>query len=327
MKALLIALLIIVIPVAIIFGVRFYESRTHVPVSRGTDHVYDYLSTAEFNGKKYRRRPGIDTVLVMGIDKRTQTDDSNMAFATRRGGQADFLQLLVIDSANKKVTALQIDRDTIATIKTLDVKGKASGTTNTQIALSHSYGDGDKQSCQLTVDAVSKFLLDTPVDQYLAMDMDGIAILNDAVGGVTVTLEDDLSSHDPAMVKGATITLQGKQAEYYVRSRMGVGHGTNEERMRRQRDYISKLTEKLRSCVASDKNFAGELYDKLQPYLVTSLSRGRIINDAWMVKDFTHDSVQIPGEHSLDDFGYVKFTHDADALQKIVIDLFYEELK
>ncbi len=33
----------------------------------------------------------------------------------------------------------------------------------------------------------------------MAMDMDGISVLNDSVGGVTVTLEDDFSSLDPAM--------------------------------------------------------------------------------------------------------------------------------
>lgn len=47
------------------------------------------------------------------------------------------------------------------------------------------------------------------VDFYVAMNMDGISELNDLAGGVTVTLEDDFSSIDPAMTKGTTLTLPG----------------------------------------------------------------------------------------------------------------------
>lgn len=46
------------------------------------------------------------------------------------------------------------------------------------------------------------------IDFYVAMNMDGISELNDLAGGVTVTLEDDFSSIDPAMTKGTTLTLQ-----------------------------------------------------------------------------------------------------------------------
>ena len=47
------------------------------------------------------------------------------------------------------------------------------------------------------------------IDFYVAMNMDGISELNDLAGGVTVTLEDDFSSIDPAMTKGTTLPLHG----------------------------------------------------------------------------------------------------------------------
>lgn len=75
------------------------------------------------------------------------------------------------------------------------------------------------------------------IDFYVAMNMDGISELNDLAGGVTVTLEDDFSSIDPAMTKGTTLTLHGDQAETFVRSRMTVGDGTNASRMERQSVY------------------------------------------------------------------------------------------
>ena len=75
------------------------------------------------------------------------------------------------------------------------------------------------------------------IDFYVAMNMDGISELNDLAGGVTVTLEDDFSSIDPAMTRGTTLTLHGEQAETFVRSRMTVGDGTNASRMERQSVY------------------------------------------------------------------------------------------
>lgn len=41
------------------------------------------------------------------------------------------------------------------------------------------------------------------------MSLDGISVLNDLAGGVTVTLEDDFSAEDPAMTRGTTLSLHG----------------------------------------------------------------------------------------------------------------------
>ncbi len=79
------------------------------------------------------------------------------------------------------------------------------------------------------------------------MSLDGISVLNDLAGGVTVTLEDDFSAADPAMTKGTTLTLQGEQAEIFVRRRMDIGEGTNEARMARQEEYLAQLSAQLES--------------------------------------------------------------------------------
>ena len=94
-------------------------------------------------------------------------------------------------------------------------------------------------------------------------------MLNDLAGGVTVTLEDDFSAADPAMTKGATLTLQGDQAEIFVRRRRDIGEGTNEARMVRQEEYLAQLSAQLESRVQQDQQFTAQVYDALQPYLVT----------------------------------------------------------
>ena len=118
--------------------------------------------------------------------------------------------------------------------------------------------------------------LDTPIDFYLAMNMDGISEFNDLVGGVTVTLEDDFSSLDPSMTAGTTLTLMGEQAEIFVRGRHSVGIGTNESRMARQELYMAELIKLVDAKQEQDADFVGALYDALTPYLTTNMSRGRL---------------------------------------------------
>ena len=134
----------------------------------------------------------------------------------------------MIDSKDKTVRQLKIDRDTMAEVTVLGMLGNPVGTTQMQISLAHGFGDGKEESCGYARDAVSRLMQGENIDFYLAMSLDGISVLNDLAGGVTVTLEDDFSAADPAMTKGATLTLQGDQAEIFVRRRMDIGEGTNE---------------------------------------------------------------------------------------------------
>ena len=70
------------------------------------------------------------------------------------------------------------------------------------------------------VESVQKLLCGFTIDQYMAVDTTVVAQLNDAVGGVTVTVPTEgMEKKDPAFVKGNQVTLHGKQAEAFVRYR------------------------------------------------------------------------------------------------------------
>src|SRR5699024_12834204 len=60
-------------------------------------------------------------------------------------------------------------------ITILGVLGNPSGMRTAQISLSHGFGDGGAQSCELTVEAVSNLLLGEKIDFYVAMNLDGIS--------------------------------------------------------------------------------------------------------------------------------------------------------
>lgn len=282
------------------------------------------IPTIERDGVTYRLNRRLTTILLMGVDLTLEQAET----ATfRNGGQADFLVLVVVDDAEKVISVIQISRDTMVDLTVLNGAGQEVGTRHGQICLSHAFGDGGERSCELTVDAVSALLNDTPIDYYIRMSMDGIPTLNDALGGVEVTLEDDFSALDPAMTPGTTLTLHGKQAEYFTRTRKEVGDGLNASRLRRQRTYLRAAASVLRERVEANPGFVRSLFDTLEPYLLSSVSRGAFYNIAEKTSRYEIRSmVEIEGESVIGEGGFMEFYVDQDALEQLLIDVLYERV-
>ena len=304
------------------FGLDWLEKQNLKPETRGDLKARYADETIEINGNSYRKRPSLTTILLLGIDQPARNSDEPDDYHS--GGNADFLRLIVIDSTEKTISQIQIDRDTIAPVTVLNLIGERTDTRPLQIALSHSYGDGKKLSCELTAEAVSRLLLDTPVPYYAALNLDGIAALNDFVGGVTVPIDDDFSSVDPTMIQGTALRLTGKQAEYFVRSRTDMPIGTNEARMARQQVYLSRLSDILREKMKDDPDWFGALFDALRPYLVTNMTRSYLADTAYRARRNEHlPLIELPGAHEIGVTGYMEFHPDEEALSRIITEVFY----
>lgn len=269
----------------------------------------------------YRKRD-LTNILLMGVD---WAEMNSPASSGRYAGQADFLLLVTFDKKNEIVSMLQIDRDTMTDVRVYGPFGDYTGVRETQICLSQAYGATAEENCENTVWAVGRLLGNIPIDGYMALDMGGITALNDALGGVTVTLEDDFSALDPEMRKGATITLRGRQAEYFVRGRMNVGDGTNASRMRRQQAFIRGAEELIRQGMKEDMNYIGKLYDALDGHVQTDIERGWLINRAYACRDYQIPDVKtLAGSRAIGEDGFVEFHADADALSDMLATEFFE---
>ena len=292
-----------------------------------TDDVnarFNGIPTMEYNGDTYRLNRRLTTLLFIGVDK-TAMQQADSGY--RNGGQADFLALAVVDDLNKCISVLQINRDTMVDLKVLNFRGEETGTRRGQICLSYAFGDGAEESCELTTDAVSRYLNDTPIDYYIAMNLDGISTLNDALGGVEVTLEDDFSSFDSSMTPGTTLTLQGEQAEYYVRMRYSVGDETNASRLQRQRNYMSAASQILMERLREDSGYSKVLYAQLEDYLISDISRGALYNIADKASRYEiRPIVSIEGSNQLGESGFMEFYPEEASLQKAIVDILYQKV-
>lgn len=287
-----------------------------------SDLHFSEEQTLQWGGETYRLRKRLTTILLLGIDQPRPA-----AGTYRSGGQADFQILAVIDDNRKTVALLLLDRDTMTEITTIGILGHVTGSRTSQLALAHAFGDGGELSCHLAVSAVENLFLGLPVDKYFAMTLEGVPAFNDALGGVEVTLADDLSAYDPAMLPGVTLRLDGRQAGIFLRQRLGVGDQTNASRLRRQSMYLSHAQEVLLERLRESANFISVLFETVAPYTVTNMARGFQLNMAnKLVKYELLPLIQLPGVHVQGAGGFMEFYPDRDALISCVIDTFCEPL-
>ena len=278
------------------------------------------LKKITWQGKTYRQRPEIKSYLFLGIDEMGPAVGTQSYIA---GGQADAQMLLVLDDGAKTWQVLQINRDSMVEVPVISMMGTVPYTIVQQIALAHAYGNGREQSCENNVKAVSMMLDDQPIDGYFSLNMGGIGILVDLIGGVTITVTSDFSAVDPSLVEGETITLDGEQAFAYVRQRQNVDDQTNLARMGRQRQFLKAFGDKVKD---RSPDFAVTAYDALSDYVITDIASGTAADIADRLKSYRElPLLTIDGENTVED-GYWAYELDQDSLQQIILQLFYEEI-
>ena len=284
-------------------------------------------STLHFDGKDYQLKENMEVILIMGIDDREDIGDSQFAI---HNSQADVLYVYAVDHKNKTFQAIQINRETMTGIQTYNNDGTKDAIAEAQICLAHSFGKTEQGRCLNTVDAVSGLLFNMQVDHYISLNMAAISILNEQVGGVTVTVPAGLESADPAFKEGAKVKLQGKQAELFVRSRMSLENDTNEFRMERQQMFLNAWMEQANHKMDTDSGFALGLVLSLSDYMTSDMSANALSDLANQLKEYKNlGTVKTIGETLLESEAKIsafrEYYVDMDDLERKVIDLFYVE--
>lgn len=321
----ILALVLIILTVMLVVRQVDQQPAKEVP-STGTA-LTDSSSQSEreiayYNGTAYAKKEDLETVLLMGLDK----FEGNSPESYLNNQQADFLLVLVIDEQTQTCTPIQLNRDTMTQIQILGVTGEPAGTFTGQLALAHTYGSGEEDSCENQVLAVSNLLYGMEIDHYISMTMDGVALLNDLVGGVTVEVMDDFSGIDDTLVQGETVTLLGEHALTYVRSRGGLEDSTNLHRMERQRQYLAGLQEQMKKA-SQEEGFTLDALMQLNEYLVSDCTINQLSDLMENLNTYeVGEILTTQGEAKVGE-EFMEFTIDEEALQQLVMDVFYEPVE
>ena len=288
-----------------------------------SDSSTDSREIITYKNETYVKKGNLETYLIAGIDAPGKVEKVTEYDGT---GQCDVLAVIVRDRSTDQCKLLSIDRNTITAVKSLDNDGTYLDTTDIQISLAHAMGFDQQVRAENTVDAVSHLLGDQTIDGYAMVNMGAIQVVNDMVGGVTVTIEDDFTDRDPTLKKGETVTLMGEHAENYIRGRKDVADGSNQNRMSRQSNYEEAFKPAFRSKCAENSKFPLEVYHAMEDYMTTNISAKKFCRLAILMSDENQDEkVAISGTYGLDEDGWQTFTPDADSLQEAILELFYQK--
>lgn len=328
-------LAVICLAVLIPATVRLYQKRKAIEAEiamrkyvESTSSVRFRSETIEYEGKVYRRNSSVKAILCMGVDRNgPMLQETVHTF----GGQSDGIYVLAQDTARGTLKILMVPRDSMTEITLTDLKGNVLGKDIQHLTLAYAYGDGRELSCERTAEAVSGLLGGLTLDHYMAADIDVINMLNDSVGGVTVTVEvDGMEKKDPAFVKGATLTLHGEQAEAYVRYRDIDEHYSAFYRMNRQKSYIMGFFDAVRENSKRDARTVEKLFELIQDHMVTDMKKEeylKVAMDALEMGELSEEGFySVPGDAITTDV-YDEFYVNQEALTPIILELFYREVQ
>lgn len=312
---------IVIVIVTVLENTVFTDPVSESSQLGATDYLHQH-ETVYINGEPYMPRSGVSTLLLIGLDTQGKIAASD---SYNNSEKADFLALAVFDNERKCYTLLHLNRDTMADITMLDISGREMGTVYEQLAIAHTYGDGLSVSCKNTAKAVSDYLYGIEIKNYISVTMDAVSLITDYIGGVTVTIEEDLTVIDPEFTQGATVRLEGEKALKFVRSRGQLEDSSNLARMGRQKQYIAAFFEALASKDITDTFLMGA-FDQVDEYSVTNCDSSFFASAGRGLRDYTYKGAISPKGEAIVGEKYMEFYADEEDLLAIITDLFYEHI-
>lgn len=281
-----------------------------------------------YNGKTYQYKDNLMNILCLGIDSR---DGIAKEKTPGKAGQADCVILAVLDDDAKTIQLINISRDSMVPVHVYATDGSFVEDRTEQLALQYAYGNGRDWSCQLMEQTVSELFYGLPIHGYCALSMNSIADLNDAVGGVTVTVPEDLAVMQPKLfTAGDTVTLKGELAYHFVHDRdyKSADIASNNKRIARQKTYAVAFVNQFKQGMKEDMTLPVKLYQTAEKQMVTSIGLDQAIYlcTEYMNSSFDTDNIYtIEGEVTKGE-EYAEFNVDDDALYQLILDVFYEEV-
>lgn len=280
----------------------------------------------KYKGEIYEYKEDILTFLVMGIDK--NSDVKEVGEGTD-GGQADALFLAVVDATDQSVRIIGINRNTMTDIRVYDENGAYVDTVKAQIAVQHGFGNGMEESCEYQREAVEKLFYGLPIHGYAAINMSAIPTINDAVGGVDVTVLEDLTRIDKSLVEGKEVHLIGKSAFWYLKYRDTDVFGSADLRLARQKQYLNSFLNAAKKAAREDISVVLELYRAIMPQMVTDVSLDEVAYLAPILLEYQFDENSfrtMEGETVMGE-QFEEFYPEETALYEMILEVFYEKVE
>ncbi|MFD9188163.1 LCP family protein [Streptomyces phaeochromogenes] len=208
----------------------------------------DNIKSVDINQALGTDRPldvdnGSQDILVLGSDTRSGGNKELGGGVDDGSARSDTAMIVHVYEGHKKASVVSIPRDTLVDRpECTDSKG-VEHDAGSQVMFNSAYSTGGAACAVKTVESMTGIRM----DHYIEVDFSGFQKLIDELGGVKVTTTKSIRDEESHLnLKAGTHQLTGKQALGLVRTRHGVGDGSDLGRIQLQQAFIKALVEQVK---------------------------------------------------------------------------------
>ena len=182
---------------------------------------------------------GAMNVLVLGSDSRSGSNGALAGGNTDGTARSDTAMVVHVNEAHTAADIVSIPRDTLVSRPSCPaVSGTGTVAAASGVMFNTAYEVGGPACAVKTVESMTGLRM----DHYVEIDFSGFAKLIDALGGVTVTTTVAIDDQDSGLhLAAGTHKLGGTEALAFVRTRHGVGDGSDLGRIQLQQQMVKSI--------------------------------------------------------------------------------------
>lgn len=180
-------------------------------------------------------------ILVLGSDSRS---GENSRYGHEEGDpRSDTAMVVHVHKDKRRASVVSIPRDTLVDRPRCERSEGGSAPPEQRVMFNAAYAVGGPTCAVRTVEKMTGIRM----DHYLEVDFTGFRKLVDQLGGVKVTTSQPIRDKDAHLnLPAGTHVLDGEQALGLVRTRKGVGDGSDLGRIELQQKFLRALVAQIR---------------------------------------------------------------------------------
>ena len=263
-----------------LFGALFGVDNPNIQ----NEHEYVDYFTDEYGNKYYTSVDDEGNNITLEVDRKNLYNFLVIG-KDRAAFNTDVIIIVSYDIDNGQVSMMQIPRDTY--IQVPNSKGEITGRkANALLALYYnqakangmSYNEAVKTACNDMRNSISK-IFGIPINHFVMLDLKGFVNIVDAIGGVDLTVPQDMQYNDPEQnlfidLKAGYQNLDGNESEQFIRFRKGYANA-DLGRVDAQKIFISAFIEKVQKSFSIETIVA--IVSQLNKYVVTDIDIQQMI--------------------------------------------------
>ncbi|WP_243860032.1 LCP family protein [Streptomyces sp. BK208] len=182
-------------------------------------------------------------ILILGSDSRAG-DNAELNTGKVAGARSDTALVMHIPEGRTEAVAVSIPRDTLVTRPACTKPDGSEVASAERVMFNSVYSQVGPACVVKTVEKMSGVRM----DHYVEIDFAGFKDLVDAIGGVTVTVDQDIHDKSSGLdLAAGTHKLNGTDSLAFVRTRHGIGDGSDLGRIGLQQEFMIALLSEIKN--------------------------------------------------------------------------------